>query len=194
MQRAVLIVALVALSGPALAQRSRAQTAPAPPPAAAPAPAPPAAPANEPQRTTATFGDWTLRCVRAEHAPVQFEVDQVLANEGRPVAKTAFGRPRAGEPMLLSIIVPPNISLASQPRLAGADSENGFAPIFLTWRRCVPQGCVADAALTDDQLRRLRSRSENARILFEDSAGHEASLPFGPHGLAQALDALAKES
>jgi len=207
MQRAILILALAALCGPALAQRSRAQTAPAPAPAAAPAPATapaqqppqigapaPAPGANEPQRTTATFGDWTLRCVRPERGPQLCEVDQVLSDKGQAVAQTAIGRPaRAGEPLRVTVLVPVNVSFAIQPRLVGSDSESTFAPIFLTWRRCVPNGCIADASLTDDQVRRLRARTENARVLFQDATGREAALPFGPRGLEQALDALAKE-
>jgi invasion protein IalB len=196
MQRAVLILALAALCSPALAQRSRAQTpppptAPATPAAPATPPATPAAP--EPQRTTATFADWTLRCVRPEKAPPTCEVGQTLYDKGQPVAQTAIGRTRPGEPMHLTILVPVNVSLTAQPRLVGAENEAGVSPIELGWRRCVPNGCLADTLIGEDQLKRLRGRTENARILFQDSAGREATLPFSPRGLGQALDALAKE-
>jgi invasion protein IalB len=190
MQRALLIVALAALCSPALAQRSRAQPTPAPAPAAAAdRPAAPAAP--DPQRTTATFGDWTLRCVRPEHGTPTCEVGQTLLEKGQAVAQTAIGRPRAGEPIRLTVLVPVNVSFAAQPRLVGNDSEAGAIP--LTWRRCVPTGCFADTALTDEQLGHLRARTENGRVLFQDASGREVPLPFGPRGLAQALDALAKE-
>jgi len=205
MQRTVLILALATLCSPAMAQRSRAQTAPAPITgktdltpstggAASPGTgAPGAAGANEPKRTTASFGDWVMRCVRAQGQPARCEVDQVVAKEGKPVAQTALGRPRAGETMMMTIVVPLSVSLATQPRLVGTDVDTGFAPISLTWRKCVPQGCIADTSLTDEQVRRLQSRTENARVLFQDAAGREATLPFGPRGLAQALEALAKE-
>lgn len=196
MRRAVLIPALAALClcGPALAQRSRAQTPPAAAAGAAPgAAATPAPGTPEPQRTTATFTDWTLRCVRPDNQPARCEIDQVLSAEGKPVAQTAFSRARAGEPLTMVVVVPVNVSFVSQPRLVGSDSEANSSPIFLTWRRCVPQGCMADASITEDQIKRLRSRTENARVLFQDAGGREATLPFGPRGLSQALDALAKE-
>ncbi|MBV8914923.1 MAG: invasion associated locus B family protein [Acetobacteraceae bacterium] len=202
MQRAVLILALAAVCGPALAQRSRAQTppstAPAPAQTTAPAPSgnatPPAPAANEPQRTTATFGDWILSCLHPERAAVTCEVSQFLTDKGQPVAQTVFSRPRAGEPLRLAVAVPVNVSLLTQPRLAGTESEETtFPPIYLAWQRCVPRVCIADTTLTEDQLKRLRSRTDNARVLFHDAAGREAALPFGPRGLSQALDALAKE-
>lgn len=181
MRRAFLILALAALCGPAWAQRSRAQT---------PAPVPAAAAATEPQRTTATFGDWTLRCVRPEHGTPACEVSQVLYDKSQPVAQTALGRPTRGEAMRLTVQVPPNVLLATAPRLLGAE---GDAPIELTWRRCLPVGCFADAALTEDQVKRLRGRTENGRVVFQDGAGREAAIPFVPRGLPQALDALSKE-
>lgn len=202
MRRAVLILALAALCGPALAQRSRAQPAPATPSPAGQSPAPqtpagqaPAAAAAvpEPQRTTATFGDWTMRCVRPEKAPPTCEAGQTLFDKGQPAAQTAIGRAHAGEQMRLTIMVPVNVTFATQPRFVGAENETGTPPIELIWRRCIPNGCFADAPLAEDQLRRLRARTENGRILYQDSVGREVALPFGPRGLGQALDALAKE-
>lgn len=179
MRHVLLISALAALAGPAAAQAGRP---------------PPPAPAPEPQRTTATFGDWTLRCVRPERAAPACEVTQTLLDKGVAVAQTAFGRPPGhGEKLRLTILVPSNVSLASGPRLVGAEGESGLPPVELSWRRCVPAGCIADAALSDDQLRRIRARTENARLVFQDSGGREAAMPFAPRGLAAALDALAKE-
>ncbi|GAC1344092.1 MAG: hypothetical protein NVSMB18_21090 [Acetobacteraceae bacterium] len=186
MRFALAPLALLALSGPAAAQA--APSAPAAPAAAA-APAP----AAEPQRTTATFGDWILRCVRPEKAPSLCEVGQVLLDKGQPVAQTAIGRPTRTEPLRLTVMVPINVQLTTPVRVTGSDNEPATAAVELSWRRCIPAGCIADAALTDEQLRRIRGRTDNGRVMFQDSTGRDATLPFGPRGLAQALDALAKE-
>ncbi len=182
MQRALTALALAAaLAGPAAAQ-----------PARTPAPSASAAPA-EPQRTTATFGDWTLRCQRPETGPQSCEVGQTLFDKTQPVAQTAIGRPSRNEPLRLTVLVPVNVSLSSGVRMLGGESEAGGPLLELAWRRCVPAGCLADAPVTDEALRRIRARTENARLVFQDSAGREAVLPFSPRGLPQAMDALAKD-
>lgn len=63
----------------------------------------------------------------------------------------------------------------------------------LTWRRCLPGGCLADGAVSEDALRRVRGWTEPARVTFADGTGRIVALPFSPRGLTQALDALAKD-
>ena len=154
---------------------------PAPPP-------PPAAPV--PQRTTATFADWTLRC---EHptGPAVCEVSQAISADGRPVAQIAIGRVFRGEPLHLTIAVPPSVTLIQPPRLGGPGKDG--PALDLAWRRCLPGACYAEATLPDDAMRQLRARTEQTRITFLDGGGKEAAIPFSPHGLPQALDALARE-
>lgn len=185
MRRLLTVLGLVALSGPALAQVVHA------PPASTPAPAAPAAP--EPQRTTATFGDWLLRCVRPEHAPAMCEVAQILYDKGNAVAQTVIGRPAHDQPLRLTALLPVNVNLTAPVRFLPPEGETGSPTLDLAWRRCMSTGCIADIPLTDEQLRRIRSRTENARLMFQDAAGREVTMPFGPKGLPQALDALAKE-
>ncbi|HEY2870647.1 MAG TPA: hypothetical protein VGJ56_01945, partial [Reyranella sp.] len=61
---------LVGLLAVLVAASAAAQTPPAAkPPAAAPAPPAAPAPSNDPAQTTATYGDWVLRCVRPEKGP-----------------------------------------------------------------------------------------------------------------------------
>lgn len=182
MRRTGLILALAVLCSPALAQHSRGQAAAKP---AAPAPPP------EPQRTTATFADWTLRCVRPEGAPAACEVTQTIFDKSRPVAQTAIGRSSKSEQLRLTILVPSNILVTAGPRFQPGEHD---APIDLTWRRCLPAGCLADAPLNDEQLRRVRALTVDGRITFKDGVGHDAVIPFAPKGLGPALDALARET
>ncbi len=185
MRRSLLILTLAAFCGPAWAQKPHGPAAAKPE-----APAAPAAPA-EPQRTTATFADWTLRCVRPEGAVSACEITQTIFDKNNPVAQTAIGRPGKAEALRLTILVPANIQLAAGPKFQPGEGEPG---IDLTWRRCLPAGCLADTALTDDQLKKLRARVDNGRIVFQDGTGRDTVIPFAPKGLGPALDALAKES
>ena len=187
-------VSALALTGgwPALAQTARPPAA-RPAPAAAPAQAPGPVSA-EPQRTTASFGDWVLRCERTLPDTQTCEAVQVVSNQqGQPVAQIALGHPARTEPMRMTMLVPPSVTLAAEPKLTAAPGDKPAPGIDLGWRRCLPAGCIADATVPAGALAQLRSRTEPSRLVFQDGAAREASLPFSPRGLAQALDALAKE-
>jgi invasion protein IalB len=168
-----------------------AAAAASPPPSGAPSAPANAGVADTPQQTTATFGDWVLRCEHPAGAPALCEVVQTTTNQGRPVAQVAIGRAAHGQPLHLTILVPPDVSLGQTPQLvSGTDKLPG---ISLVWRRCLPGGCLADSGLTDDGVLHLRSRTTAAQVTFQDAAGRTVSLPFSPRGLSQALDALAKD-
>lgn len=171
--------------------------APAAPPAPMPAPAPSSAPvASEPRQTTAAFGDWVLRCVRQGEGGAArrlCEVSQSLQVQGAqgPIAQVAFGRTDRSQPLRLTALLPNNITLPSVVRLLA--EENDPQPVELTWRRCVPGACVADFELAQPALNRLRARTEAGRISFKDATGRDIALPISLLGLAQALDAFARE-
>lgn len=146
---------------------------------------------TEPQRTTVTFADWTLRCVPPAVGWVPCEVTQIIYDKKRPVARTAIGRPSKTEALRLTILVPAGVQIGTRPRFMAGD---GDAAIDLTWRRCLPAGCLADLVLSDEELKKLRAQTNNGRIVFQDRAGRAAVIPFAPNGLAPALDALAREA
>jgi len=177
---------IVALAVMLAAGQSAAQ-APAKPPA--PAPSQPAT--SDPAQTTATYGDWVLRCVRPEKGPQVCEVVQSMVVQGQqqPVAQVAVGYDR--NDLRFTLLVPPAISLSRGPTLG---VPNASAPHFdLAWRRCLPQGCFADVAVGSELLKTLRGRSEPMQIDFKDAAEREVKLPLSARGLVPALDALAKE-
>lgn len=159
---------------------------------AKPAPAPVGA---DPQATTANYGDWVVRCQQLGDAATArrvCEVAQIIQAQGGqgPIAQIAVGRPTGGDPLRLTLVLPPNISFPSSPRLAVDDKD--ARPADLNWRRCLPGGCFADAEIKDDLLQHWRSQSAQGIIKFKDSAGRDIALPFSFRGFAQALDALAK--
>jgi invasion protein IalB len=167
---------------------------------AAPAPTaklePPRPVDAEPSSTLANFGDWTLRCQRlgngAEMQRVCEVVQQVRAQDQQtPVAELAIGRLTKAEPLHLTVALPVNVTLSSAPSF----SSDGKAPepLDLGWRKCLPGGCIADAILKDDMLRRWKAQPSAGRITWTDAAGRDLAIGLSFRGLTQALDALGKE-
>jgi invasion protein IalB len=192
MTRHFMIVATVLALAPTLA---RAETKPPAPAAPAPAAqkAPPAV-GTTPERTTASFGDWVMRCETiAERAQSVCEVALVMTLQGQPnpVAQVAIGRPTPGEGRRVTMVVPTNIAIGARPQVLLAKA--GAAPIELVWQRCAPGACFASAPLADDTMSAISAQTEPGRIVFKDAADREVALPLSFRGLAQALAALAKE-
>lgn len=162
----------------------------------APAPKTPAPVAADPSATTAAFGDWILRCVKAGDAanPKRVcEVVQSIVVEGQqaPVAQVALGRLQPTSPLRFTLVLPHNVSLTALPRVSTGEADK--QPVELGWLRCLPIGCFADAAAKDDLLAKWRAAGDGrGLIVFAEGAGRPVTLPFSLRGLAQALDALAK--
>lgn len=182
----LVLLLVLALVEPGSAQGAK------PPSPGQQAPAPVSA---EPASTSATFGDWVLRCQRigdGDKARKLCEVAQVLQlpATSKPVAEIALGRP-PGDPVLhLTAVLPLSISFPSSVQVASSDNPPRGAD--LQWRRCLPGGCFADAIAADDSVRAWRVAGEPGWLTFKDAGGREVTLPVSFRGLAQALDALAR--
>jgi len=174
------------------------KSAPTSPQTAQPAQAPaPAAQADgEPQATTASFGDWVLRCQRTgtgSEARRNCEMIQSVMLKGQqsPVAQLAIGKPAPTQPMHVTAALPHNISFPSAVRVA-IDEKDPQA-FDIPWVRCLPAACYATAVLKDDLLKRWRAQTGAGRMMIKDAAGRDVNLPLSFNGLAPGLDALAKE-
>jgi invasion protein IalB len=150
--------------------------------------------APEPSVTTATFGDWTMRCARdgADPRANLCEVTQTLVAQGQstPFAQIAIGRIAPKAPLKLTIVLPVNIAFDRVPQVQV--SEQPATAINLAWRRCAPLGCFADLEIKAETLTLWRSTVKPGQILFRNAANQEATLPLSFRGLAQALDAMPK--
>jgi invasion protein IalB len=190
MRRAIVCaLGALGLAVPAIAQNPPANTAPKPG-AAQPAPAPSA----DPAQTTATYGDWVLRCVRTgdkTSGPRACEVVQTMVLQGQqqPVAQVALGYDK--HDLRLTLLVPPAVSFTRSPALGVAGAATPHYD--LTWRRCLPTGCFADVQVGPELTKLLRSRTEPMQFSFKDAGERDVALPFSFRGLVPALDALAKE-
>ena len=148
-----------------------------------------------PDRTTASFGDWTLRCERRkEPTPAKLcELTQAIqrAGDAGPLAQVAIGRLASSDPLKLTVVLPLNVALANAPKIAPEIKDLG--PLQTSWQRCVPAGCLASINLPEDTVRKLRT-GEAGKLDYRDAADREVSLPFSLRGLPEALDALAREN
>lgn len=162
-----------------------------------------AAPALKPgdaDWTTASFGDWQMRCRPAVTAtasqpaiPRTCELVQsvMLQGQAAPFAQLAFGKVAPGDPMHFTAVLPINVGFPSTVKITIDDKDK--QPVELAWTRCMPGGCFASIAAKDDFLKRWRAQEEGGRFTFKNSAGQELTLPFSLRGLSRALDALVKE-
>jgi len=160
------------------------------------------APAAAPDRTSAAYGDWTLRCEVARpqgQPPVRTcEVALTFSDQRRQaVAQLVMGRTGRTEPLRMILQVPLEIRTDFAAKVMADPAAPAEQALDLPFRMCsvARGGCFAEAELTGDAaLQRLLARGENpGRVTFRDSAGREIQLPMSLRGLAQALDALVRE-
>lgn len=149
-----------------------------------------------PDTTTATFADWLLRCqVTSAGQPGgrTCEVVQNIILEGKtaPLAQLAFGRLAANQPLYFTVVLPTNVTFPSTVRIAV--DEKDTKPVEVPWTRCLPSGCFASLAMTDDVLKRWREQNGPGRMTFKSGAGQDTMIPISFRGLARALDALGKD-
>jgi invasion protein IalB len=151
-----------------------------------------AAAQTAPQRTSATYEDWTVQCELNAGPPAQklCEVVQVGQTQGQTVSRVAIGRVTKSEPFKIVVQLPVNLWLPAGVKIQLDDKDPGLAAPF---RRCVPAGCFADVEIKDDMVKRLRAATGSGKISFKNSAQQDASVPLSFKGFAQAFDALAKE-
>jgi invasion protein IalB len=150
----------------------------------------------EPTSTSANFGDWALRCQRAGNAAETSRVCEVAQqiraqDQQNAVAELAIGRLKRADPLRLTVVLPVNVTFSNPPSF----SVDGKVPepLDLGWRKCLPGGCIADALLNDDVLRRWKIQTSAGRIAWTDATGGALAIGLSFRGLAQALDALNKE-
>lgn len=174
------LVASLAFAGPALAQQRQAQATP--PPGAV----------SKPDNTTATYGDWVLRCQQSVGTRI-CEIVQTIEQQGQrgPLALIAIGRPVRTEPIKLVIQVPPNLTLGDKAgvRVTVADKDEALA----VFQRCTPGGCFAEAGLGDEVFKRWRGFTEAGQIRWQDAGKREVALPISFRGFSAAADALQRE-
>lgn len=168
----------------ALAQQPKPGTpAPSPAPQATPAPA---AGANNPIK--ATFGAWQMRCeVLPGAQKEQCALVQTVSATDRPdVGLLILAFHTADQKAsLLRVIAPLGVLLTSGLGLR-IDDVNIGATDFV---RCLPNGCVAEARLTDELLTKLKTGKGATFIIFK-TPEEGVGIPVSLEGFGKGFDAL----
>jgi len=149
-----------------------------------------------PDNTTATFGDWTLRCDRRlDLSPPQrvCELGLAIQKAGEPgvQAQLAIGRVAPGQALRMTAVLPPNVALNTNPRVVVEGQQP--ASTFLSWTRCLAGACFADAEISGQLLKDLQLRTEPGRLDYRNGTDREVSQSISLRGVRPALDALARE-
>jgi invasion protein IalB len=149
-----------------------------------------------PTNTSASFGDWVLRCQRLGKGSDTSHVCEVAQqirpqDQQNPLAEVAIGRLKKSDPLLLTVVLPVNVAFPNSPSFSPDAKDSDL--LDLGWRKCLPGGCFADVALKEDVLQRWKAQSGNGRLTWKDAAGRDFAIGVSSSGLAQALDAFSKE-
>lgn len=180
---------------PALAQTTAKET----PAAGAPV-------SDTPSTTTATYGDWILRCVTltpqsdakangktATPSGQNCEIVQTIQVKGqtKPIAQVAFGHLPGQSDLIMTAVLPVNVLLPGMVHVSsnaktGNEEKGG---LDLAWTRCVPVACFADAKPTQPVLDVMRAEM-SGQLTFKDATGRTIALPLSWKGFTNALTAL----
>lgn len=156
----------------------------------------------QPQATSAVYGDWTLRCATpapAANAPAgtpapvkRCEIDQAIsiADQPKPVAQLAVSAEASDPGLHLVAALPVGVWLPTAPSFRVADQDD---PLALAFKRCLPNVCLADLALTDGTLSAMGKAKATGKLTFQMNAGKDTVLPVSFNGFSSALAALKAE-
>lgn len=178
--------------------------------------------ASEPAATTATYGNWVLRCVRpqapapasgktakpqskteppkaesAEAKPL-CEIVQTIQVQGnaQPIAQIAIGPMPANPALVMTSVLPVNVSIPGKVHVSsdGKTESGEKSGIDLMLVRCAPVGCFATAAPDVAYLAKLGTGdTKQGQLKFMDATGRTISIPISWQGLPQALQALSRQ-
>jgi invasion protein IalB len=140
-----------------------------------------------PDRTTASYGDWLLRCDLKAGGERSCEVAQTIQDtQGQLLAQITARHASPGGPLLLAVQVGTNIAIPEPGRLM-LDEQ---AALSLAFRRCLPRGCFAELQLPDSDAITVAQSAEAARFDYRSADGALLSIPVSLRGLSTSLEAL----
>jgi invasion protein IalB len=145
----------------------------------------------EPDTTSASYGDWVLRCVRQNGGQRTCELQQTLEVKGQgTVAEIAIARSSKKGESIVTVLLPVNISFPSTVQILANDKDD--SPAELSWRQCVPAACLAQVELMDDVIKRWKVQTTSGQIRFVNAAKQTTAFAFSFRGFVTAYDSLPK--
>lgn len=144
--------------------------------------------AEQPQRTTATYNDWTAVCVTTAQEPNICELvhTQIIQGQTEPVGQIVISPPSKR----VVIQTPPSIWFSSGANFVFDDNE---PKITITFQWCTNARCLAEAELSTAALAKLRTRTEPGRVEYKDASERDISIPVSFNGFASALSWIEKQ-
>lgn len=146
--------------------------------------------AQVPQRTTATYADWTVRCIMHGDSKA-CEMVQTVQIKGRPepVSQIAIGHQTKDNPLKVVFEVPVDVWLPGGIELATAKKQNNITANF---DRCIPVGCFAETNINDAETKSLSDMKKNGKLEFKNARKQEIAIAVSFKGFGDAYDALLK--
>ena len=146
--------------------------------------------AQTPQRTTATYDDWVVRCEMGGVAKI-CEMTQSTQVKGQPepITLIAIGRQAKNGPVKIVFKIPVNVWLPAGAKLTTDDNKDDVAAGF---SRCTPAGCFAETDIKDSLVKKLRGLTTNGKLQFKDAGEHDVAVPVSFKGFGDAFDAMQK--
>ncbi len=171
---------------------AQAASADAKKPAAAEKPAAPIDPAN-PAATTATYGDWVVRCSNLPQGEKVCEaatgIQIQVQGQTRLLAQIVVGRAGKDQPVRLIVQLPNGVFLPAGATLyLDEKAKSGFQAVYTV---CT-QGCFGDAVLDADQLASLKGAKGPGRLEFVEGNRKRVAARISFLGLNAALEAALK--
>ena len=150
-------------------------------------------PKSPPRQTTATFGDWILRCVSLpgeasmRSCEIYQQVQAVNGGQASVLMTFAIGAPGAGEPLQITAAIPVNVGFSGKVMLSG----DAIPPTELRFVRCGMGACFAASPFSEALWRTLSSKAGSAaRVEYTNAAEAPVVVPISMKGIGDALEAL----
>jgi invasion protein IalB len=148
--------------------------------------------AQTPQLTTATYDDWTVACRTApdsNETNCEMTQFQTIKGQKNPVGQVTFARTKKDGPIVLVVQIPPTLWIETGIKFAFDEKDQGF-PVMVKW--CAPSRCLAQIDLSQDQIAKLKARTDQASIDYKEATQRDVTLPVSFKGFAPAFDAIQK--
>src|SRR5262245_40352452 len=149
--------------------------------------------AQGPQRTTATYEDWTVSCTMTSEANTRRSCEiasaQTAEGQGR-VSQITIARTAEDGSLKVFVQVPANLWLENGVKLF-IEGNDKWIVAKIKW--CLPARCLADTGLVDDAIKSLQTATGPGRIEIKDAGQQDISIPVSFKGFAQAFLALQKD-
>lgn len=148
-----------------------------------------ATPPEKPLQTTATYGNWTVRCrADAEGGEAKLcEMVQSLtaANAKGAIANIALGKPSEGVTMRLVVQIPNAVTLTEPVKISIAGDDLASLP----YQTCFPNFCVAQTELSLEAIERFKAAGDFI-LAFQDRTRRTVNVKASLKGFTAAYTQL----